>query len=49
MDAAILTANIHSQPDQMELVRQIAGLDERRDRGETQDPAYEQRRALLKA
>ena len=48
VDAAILTANIQSQPDQMELVRQIAGLDERREQGETQDPAYEQRRALLK-
>ena len=48
VDAVILTANIQSQPDQMELVRQIAALDERREAGETQDSAYEQHRALLK-
>ena len=48
VDPAALTANIESQPDQMELIRQIAGMDERWERGEASDPGYKQRRGLLK-
>lgn len=49
VDPSSLAANIESQPDQMELVREIAGLDEGRERGEIAEPDYSALRNELKA
>lgn len=48
VDPATLVENVQSQPDQMQLLGQIAELDTRRERGEVPEEAYRQRRALLK-
>ena len=48
VDPGMLSANVQSQPDQMELVEKIAELDGRRERGEVSEEDYRKRRALLK-
>ena len=46
--ATILTANIQSQPDQMELLQQIVTIDERREQGEIPDADHKECRSILK-
>lgn len=48
VDPAALVENVQSQPDQMELVGQIAELDGRRGRGELSEEDYRRLRAALK-
>ena len=48
IDPAALTRNLESQPDQMDLVSQIAGLDAQAEQGGLSEDAYRERRGALK-